>query len=339
MSTVLCETTRGGRVESVHAGSIAVVDATGRLVASAGDPNRFAFYRSSSKPFQAVPVIESGAADRFGFTPSDLALCCASHNAEERHQAQVLAMLAKLGLDDGALQCGAPLPTDDLAMAKVTVGMTPKSPLQCDCSGKHTGMLAACLAKGWPIENYMDPGHPLQQWILQIISEVCRVDPETIVLGTDGCSLPTFGLTVRDFATSWAALAVPEQVPAQYGGNHAAALNRLRNAMMAHPENVAGEGELVTNLMAFGEGRIVAKSGAEGLFCVGIPEKGLGLAIRVDDGSYRSHQVIVVSILEQLKVAWPELVERLTAADNSELRNHNNRLVGELRASFELAFA
>jgi len=339
MTTVLAETTRGGVRESIHHGVVVVANTQGEVVAAAGDPDWFAFYRSSAKPFQAVPLIESGAADRFGVTPAELALSCASHNAEYRHQTQVLAYLAKLELGEGALQCGAPLPSDPSEHSKVILGERAKSPLQCDCSGKHTGMLAACKALGLPIDTYMQPTHPLQVQIKQVLAEVCRVRPEDFVMGTDGCSLPTFGTSVSNFARSWAALAAPEKTPAQFGGAHATALVRLRSAMIAHPENVAGENELVTNVMRVGGGAWACKSGAEGLFCFAAIEQGLGLAIRVADGSFRSHAVILTSALRQLGLATSEQIDAILALHNPEIRNHNKILVGAHRAVFELARA
>jgi L-asparaginase II len=339
VTTVLAEATRSGAVESFHAGVVVVVNMQGDVIAEAGDPETFAYFRSSAKPFQAIPVVESGAADRFGFTPAELALCCASHNAELRHQVQVATMLAKLGLTEAALQCGMPLPSDDDEKGKVLAGIRPRSPLQCDCSGKHTGMLAASLQLGYPIDNYLNPAHPLQQHIKGIISEVCRVPEEEIVMATDGCSLPTFGASIRAFATAYAALAAPEQAPEGAGGDHAEALNRLRAAMTAHPENVAGESELVTDLMALSNGAIVAKSGAEGLLCMAIPDQGVGIAIRIADGSFRAHPVIAASVLEQLNLIGSSVIADILDRQNPEIRNHNGRLVGELRPAFQLTAA
>jgi L-asparaginase II len=326
-------------VESTHDGVVVAVDGNGTLIGWAGDPDTVAFFRSSAKPFQAVPVIESGAADRFGLTPSDLALCCASHNGSFRHQEQVLAMLGKLGLDVNALQCGISLPWDAEAQGAVLAGVRPRSPLQCDCSGKHTGMLATCLQMGYPTESYLEPEHPLQQQIKAIVAEVCRVPEASFVMGTDGCSVPTFGTTIRAFAQSYAALADPSRVPDEAGGRHAPALNRLRHAMIAHPENVSGEGELVTTVMRVGAGDFVCKSGAEGLFCLGVPEAGIGLAIRIADGSFRAHQEVLISALRQLGLINEAQVAAITAADSPEIRNHNGRLVGEIRACFTLETA
>jgi L-asparaginase II len=325
---LLAEITRGDRVESVHHGSIAVVDGTGHVVAAVGDPEQFLFFRSSAKPFQAIPVVETGAADHFGFTAAELALCCASHNAEYRHQEQVRAMLAKLGLDEGALQCGIPLPSDKDEMGKVLAGQRAPSPLQCDCSGKHTGMLASCLMRGFPTDTYLDPKHPLQVEIRALVAEACGVAPDDLVLATDGCSLPTFGASLAAFARSYAVLARPSM--------HASALNRLREAMIAFPENVSGKGELVADLMQIGGGRIVAKSGAEGLICIGLPAQALGIAIRIADGSFRSHPVVVASVLRQLGVISETEADAIAGADDREVRNHNKRLVGERRAVFQL---
>ncbi len=336
MTARLAETTRGGIVESVHDGVVVAVDSGGALMGAAGGPETIAFFRSSAKPFQAIPVIESGAADRFGFTPSDLALCCASHHGELGQQRQVAAMLAKLGLDEGALQCGSPLPADDIERANVVAGLKSRSPLHCDCSGKHTGMLAASIAQGFPIENYLELDHPLQQQIRGLVAEVCRVPVESLVIGTDGCSVPTFGSTIRAFATSFAALADPHRVPEAAGGRHAVALDRLREAMISAPENVSGQHALVAEVMRIGQGAFVCKSGAEGLFCLGVPEKGVGLAIRVADGSFRSHAVILAATLEQLGLATPEQTSAILAVESPELRNHNGRHVGDIRSAFQL---
>jgi L-asparaginase II len=336
VTTALAETTRGGIVESVHHGAIAVVDVAGGLVAGAGDVERVFFYRSSAKPFQAIPVVESGAADRFRWTERELALCCASHSGEPHHQAEVRAMLAAIGLTPEALQCGCVTPYNATEGARVAAGLVELSPLQCDCSGKHAGMLATCVHEGLPIDSYLDPAHPLQRRILQVMAEALRMPADAIVLGTDGCSLPTFAAPLRAFATSWATLADPDAAPVGAGREHAAALKRLRAAMLAAPENVAGTGEFVTTLMRLGEGRIVAKSGAEGLICLAVPERGLGIATRVLDGSFRTHPVVVAETLRQLDLLDAGTIDAILDAHSPELRNHNRRHVGDIRPAFVL---
>jgi L-asparaginase II len=336
MPAVIAETTRGGITESVHHGVVVAVDAAGELIASVGDPEQVVFFRSSAKPFQAIPVIESGAAGAFGLTPAELALCCASHAGSPEHQSQVAAMLAKFGTTADDLQCGCPLPMDEKEAARMTLGETPRTPLACDCSGKHAGMLAVIAHEGLSRHDYLDPAHPLQQRILGIMAEVMRVPAETIVLGTDGCSLPTFGAPLRTFAAAFAALAAPERVPLAAGRAHADALHRLRAAMTAHPENVAGRGHFVTDIMAMSEGRIAAKSGAEGLICLAVPERELGIAIRVLDGAFRVHPDVVLETLRQLDILDAATRDAILARHTPELHNHNGRLVGDIRPVFTL---
>jgi L-asparaginase II len=205
----------------------------------------------------------------------------------------------------------------------------PPSPLHCDCSGKHTGMLAASLHLGYPVDNYLDPAHPLQQQIKGLIAEVCQLPESALQMATDGCSLPTFGAPLRAFATAYATLAA-------LAGPHGNALARLRSAMTAHPENVAGEGDLVTDLMLLSGGAVVAKTGAEGLLCMAIPSRGLGIAIRISDGSFRAHPVIAASVLEQLNLVSSSVTAGILDRHSPQLRNHNGWLVGEMRPVFHL---
>ena len=338
--TVLAEITRGGVVESRHAGSVAVADVSGKVTAWAGDHELFAYFRSSAKPLQAAPLIESGAADRFGFTPAELALCCASHSGEAMHQRQVLVMLGKLGLDPGALQCGAPLPMDESEYGLMVTGDKPRTPLACDCSGKHTGMLATCVHLGYPIESYLDPQHPVQQTIRGVVAAACRVAPDEIRLATDGCSVPTFGVPLSRMATSFATLAAPLDAPSGGGREHAAALDRLRAAMTAHPENVGGSrGRIDTDLMRCSKGRLVAKGGAEGLLCIGVPEHRAGIAIRMGDGTHRAHAVAACSILDQLGFVDRATLDEVLALHETRILNHNRRHVGDIRAAFTLTAA
>jgi L-asparaginase II len=240
----LAEVTRGGLVESVHHGAVVVTEVTGAIVAAAGDPELPAFFRSSAKPFQAVPLIESGAADAFGLSPAELSLCCSSHDGLAWQQAAVAGILAKIGLQPDALGCGPAPPYDEREAARVTLGLVPPSPLQCDCSGKHAGMLATCLHCGYPIDSYLEATHPLQQEILRVMAATLRTSEADIRLAPDWCSLPTFGAPLRAFALAYATLAAPEEALADQGRQHAAALNRLRAVMAAHPEHIAGPGSL-----------------------------------------------------------------------------------------------
>lgn len=330
---------RSDTIESEHLAGIAVVNTQGNLVATAGDPHLFGFFRSSAKPFQAIPLIESGAADRFGFTDSDLAFCCASHYGEAGQQQAVAQMLAKIGADPGMLQCGAAPPLDEMEFARVTLGLVAPSPLQNCCSGKHAGMLATCLQLGYPVESYLSPDHPLQVTILEIVADAMQRDTSSIAIAVDGCSVPTFGASVADFARAFAGLAAPKQSSSPRLRASEAAITRLLGAMVAYPENVAARGQLDTELMRLSNGRVVAKIGAEGLLCFALPESGLGVAIRIADGSYRGLNLLAISVLEQLDVLEDSEILAMKAALVQPVTNANGWIVGEVRTNLALSFA
>jgi L-asparaginase II len=336
MTTVLADVTRGELVESAHHGVVVAVDVDGRTIGAAGDPYLPTYFRSSAKPFQAVPLVESGAADRFGFTDAELALCCSSHDAAPWQQQLVRGMLAKIGLGEDALKCGIAPPYDELEAARVKAGLVPPSPVQCDCSGKHTGMLATCLHRGWPIETYLDPQHPLQQQILKVVASALRMDVDEIALAPDGCSVPTFGAPLHAFAVAFATLATPERA-APPACTHAPALNRLRSAIASHPEHIGGAGELDTDLMEVTGGRIVAKLGAEGLLCIAVPDRNVGIAVSILDGSERARGVVTLAALEQLELLSGEELTELHKRQNPPVTNFNGWTVGEMRATFTLA--
>jgi L-asparaginase II len=275
LSATFAEVTRGELVESTHPGIVVVADVTGRLFAVHGDAEHIAYFRSAAKPFQAVPLVESGAADAFGFVPEDLALACASHDATPAHQRGVARMLAKIELDEDALRCGVAPPPDPHEAARITLGLTAQSQLQCECSGEHAGMLAACLHLDYPLQSYTEPDHPLQRRIREIVAQVLRLPEDDLFISTDGCRIPTVAAPVRTFAVAYATLADPKQAPAGAGRELAQPLDRLREAMTAHPTLVGGEETLDSDIMALSEESIVAKLGAEGLICLAVPERSL----------------------------------------------------------------
>ena len=329
MSTVLVEVGRGGVVECRHYGAIAVVDAEGRRVAGVGDPDLMTFFRSAAKPFQALPIVTSGAADAFAMTDAELAVCSASHNGEPAHQAVVTGLLAKLGLDDGALRCGVVTPIDRQTAAQVVAGLQPPTQLHCDCSGKHSGMLAVCTHRGWPLETYKEPDHPHQREIRGVIAEFLGVPADGMVTGTDGCGVPTFYASVANIARAWALLAAP---PAPYRD----AAGRILDAMAAEPYMVEGRNRLCTDLMRTVGPAVVVKTGAEALFCLALRERGLGVAIKIEDGNGRGLPVITASLLSQLGIIDEATADRFLALQSPQLRNHTGTLVGELRPVFAL---
>jgi L-asparaginase II len=329
--TLNVEVTRGAQLESRHLAAVAVADPTG-IVASAGESETICYFRSSAKPFQAIPLVTSGAADAFGFTTSELAYCCGSHNAQPSQQSDVRVMLDKVGLTPDALLCGWQAPADQPENARVTLGLVPKSPLQHCCSGKHTGMLATCVHLGYPIHSYLSQDHPLQQEILTIVANALGVDARDIAMVPDGCSVPTFAAPLWRFAQAYALLSAPST----QASGHSDELTRLRDAMLRFPENIAGEGELDTDLMKLTEGAVLAKLGAEGLICLAVPHAGLGIAIRVLDGSTRGLNLLVVSTLEQLGILDQVTTARLRDRLVEPVKNANGWTVGKMQTNLRL---
>ena len=327
----LAEVTRGDLVESTHDGAIAVCDVSGQIVVRYGDVDRVLFFRSSAKPFQSVPLVESGAADAFDFGTEELALACASHDATPTHQRVVARMLARIGLDEDALRCGIAPPEDEQEAARITLGLKAPSQIQCECSGEHAGMLAACVRQGFPIDTYTDPDHPMQRRIREVLAHVLRLEADALAIGVDGCRIPTFGAPLHAFASAYATLG-----DASDAGALAPSLDRLRAAMLAHPTLVGGEQVLDSDIMRLSEGRIVAKLGAEGLLCLAVPERGLGIAISASDGSPRALGPAALAVLEQLSLAEPKTLDALRERHAGPVKTFAGEPVGQVRSTVAL---
>ncbi len=282
-------------VESVHRVSVAVVDAGGRLIARAGDPELTTFWRSAAKPFQAMPVVADGAADRFGFTMRELALACSSHSSEPAHLEVAEGMLKKVGLAERALACGTHPPLSPLVAEQVLRQGILMTPRWSNCSGKHIGMLALALTCGWPIEGYERAEHPLQRRVLAEVSRWTDYPAERMRFGVDGCTVVCFGLPLRAMALAYA----------RFGVSREPAAVRLREAMGVFPELIAGQGRLETDLGVATQGAVIAKVGADGIYCATIPSAGLGIALKVEDGDMRSSAPALLAVVRALGERFP----------------------------------
>lgn len=335
----LVEVTRGAITESRHRGHVVAVDGDGRIVAQLGAPETVTYLRSSAKPLQAVPLVTSGAAERFAFTPQEIAVACGSHSGEFIHEETVAAMLRKIGLDASALKCGVHEPFGkEVALELRKHGQQPRV-LQNNCSGKHTGMLALALHLGGATETYDQPTNPAQLAIAPTIAKFSGVPLEDIAVGTDGCGVPVFGITVRAMALAYARLVAP---PAEFDTETREACVRIVSAMRAHPELVGGTRErLDTELMRAAAG-VISKVGAEGVYTVGVEPsarwpRGLGLALKIEDGEdRRARPTVVIESLRQLGVLDDATLAELAPYAKFTVRNHRGDAVGEVRASFEL---
>lgn len=293
---VLIEVIRGPAVESRHRGVFVVVDASGKIVWAAGDPQMPVYPRSAVKPLQALPLIETGAADRFKLTDKELALACASHKGEPLQVAAVEAWLARIGLDASKLECGIQPPrTAEAAERVIREGLTLTAAYH-NCSGKHTGFLTACVACGDSVPGYIELGHPAQRRVTQALSETTGCDLASLPVARDGCSIPTFCIPLEGLALGMARMADPSKLPEE----RTAAARRLLNAMAAEPFYVNGTGGFTTEVMLAARETVRVKGGAEGVYAAALPTMGLGVALKIEDGALRAAECAMAHILRGL---------------------------------------
>lgn len=325
---VLVHVRRGGRIESEHFGLAVVCDHEGRIVAAYGEPDVAVYLRSAAKPFQAVTCLRLGVGERFGWGDDELAVVCASHSASPEHLTRVRAILERSGWTADDLLCGPHPPLDAAERDSLIRAGRPFHGIHNNCSGKHAGMLAACRVQGWDGGTYLERDHPLQRENAATMGVFAEIDAETVETGVDGCGVPTFYIPLERLATAYARLARPETLPEEYAP-HA---RRVLTAMRDHPYLTAGRGRFTVGLAERTCGRVVAKTGAEGLFCAAIPELGLGAAVKIADGGERAHAAVVCRILREF---LPELDWRaIAAASNPPIRNTRGEPVGEIEAAF-----
>jgi L-asparaginase II len=336
----LVEVRRGAITESRHRGHIAAVDADGLIVAQLGAPETLTYLRSSAKPFQSLPLVESGAADSFDFTEQEIAIACASHNGEQIHTQTVARMLRKIGLDESALKCGVHEPFSATAAAALRERGEKPNVLHNNCSGKHAGMLALALHLGVPTETYDEAANPVQLMIGRTIEQFSGVPLEDIAVGVDGCGAPVFGVTVRAMALMYARLVLP---PEDWPTATREAARRIITAMISNPEMIGGRAErLDTVLMRAARGGVVSKVGAEGVYTAGVLPSarwpgGLGLAFKIEDGEdRRARPTVVIEALKQLDVLDAAALAQLVPYTSFAIRNHRGDEVGEVSANFKL---
>jgi L-asparaginase II len=341
---------RGNLVESIHFGSIAVVDSDGKMIASYGDPHMVAFLRSSAKPFQALPFVERGGVEHYGYSKKELSLACASHEGARIHLDTVKEMQAKIGIEEDNLQCGGHLPGDPEMFKLFIHENIPTTHNTNNCSGKHTTMLAHAKMRNLPLDNYLDANHPIQKDILNTLAEMCSIERDRIQLGIDGCSAPNFALPLFNTAMGVARICDPRNLSEA----RATACKKITDAMTSFPEMVSNHGEFDCELMKVGAGRIITKRGAEGFQIVGVlpdsPEKrGIGVAFKVVDGdasrmsenlehSSRVRPAVVLEVLKQLGVLNEAQLRSLDKfGPQKTIKNYAGLVTGKSYPVFKLA--
>ncbi len=337
MNPTLVEVLRGGHVESHHTGAVAVLDADGAVLAALGDIDRPVFPRSAVKVLQALPLVASGAADRFQLSDAELALACASHGGEPLHASTAAAMLAKAGLDSACLECGTHWPYNEQASRALAAAGGEPSALHNNCSGKHAGFLClACELAGPAAERrqfakgYLQPEHAVMREVTAALEATTGASLADAPRGIDGCSIPAYAIPLRRLALAFARVGSGVGLSAE----HAHAAKRLRQAVAREPFMVAGTGRLDTRVMQRLGERVFMKVGAEGMYCAALPERGLGVAIKTDDGNNaRAAEVAVAAVIEACLPLAGEDAAFLRGFSDCTLRNWNAIPVGSLRAS------
>jgi L-asparaginase II len=336
----IVEVRRGAITESRHRGHVVAVDPSGNILAAIGAPHNVTFLRSSAKPFQAIPLLASGAADHFGFTDEEVALCCGSHSGESIHTELAASMLNKIGLSESDLKCGSHDPFSPQAAAKLRESGTLPTQLHNNCSGKHAGMLALAKHLGASTDTYDQADNPVQIAIAKIIATFSDIDVEDLSVGIDGCGVPVFGITVKAMALSYARLVSPPPEMEEAIRN---ACERIVRVMTEYPELIGGTTErLDTEIMRASPGMIISKVGAEGVYTAGVLPceawpQGFGLALKIEDGDdHRARPTVVIEALRQLGVLRDESLEAVARYAFFPVKNRRGEVVGEIRASFDL---
>lgn len=313
---------RSGLLDCVHRGRLVITDTSGNILFSAGDADQSVYMRSIAKPFQAAAVIEMGAAERFGFTDREIAIMAGSHSGTPEQAQLVAGILEKIGAHVSDLHCGAQPPLDHAAARDLIARGERGTALNHNCSGKHAGMLAACIAQGWPLESYTHFDHPLQRWNLRTIAAAARLDPSQIGVALDGCSVPTFALPLRHIAVAFAALgAAPADTP----------LGRVARAMAAYPTIYSGERRQDAAFTRATDGRLIAKDGAEGAFGIAVTDQGVGVALKISDGAPRAQMPALITVLHRLGYLSDSEAQALDAQYPRAMTIHTGETAGEMQ--------
>ncbi len=326
MNPILVEVRRGGVLESFHRGVVCVVDAQGEIIFSKGDIEQISYPRSAMKLFQHIPLISSGIHKVFEFSSKEISIMCGSHNGENQHQEVVYSILDKLGLNESHLKCGAQKPTLKSDYEELIRTGKPEMQVHNNCSGKHAGFLALCKKKGYDIESYLEFDHKLQKEIRKTVSVYYEVDENDLITGIDGCSAPTFAMPVKNMAIAFKNLCNPNSniTKVQYKASQV-----ILESIKKHPEMLAGTNRYCTDLIKVTEGRIIGKTGADGIYSLVIPSEGIGITVKIDDGKMGPQYQVVQEILKINGWVSQKEYNKLEEYRKIELRNFSGKVVGE----------
>lgn len=330
MSVPLINVTRGSIVESIHRGDLVVLNGSGEVIYSLGNPDKITYFRSAAKPIQAINVITSGAYTKYRISEKELAVICSSHYAEAHHLAAVQSILDKIGLTRKNILGGVVQPLNHEIALQYAVEGVKLDERFSDCSGKQSGMLAVCQNNSYSLHNYLTPEHPCQQEIVQNIATFCEIDENKISIGVDGCSAPVHALPLVNMAIGFRNLANPETLNSELQD----AANTVFKSMTAFPEMISGTNGFCSDLIKYSKGKLVGKIGAEGVYCVGIKGKNLGIALKIESGSMAVIPPVIMKTLIEMDILNNEELSNLKKYVEMDNRNDLQSVVGKIQVSF-----
>ena len=336
MSEVVIKIYRGNLIENLYRGDVSIVKINSNSIYSLGDEHKITYWRSAAKPIQALPVIYSGAYQRFGFTDQELAVMVASHNGEEKHIKLVHSILNKINLTENDLKCGICSPVYRPTAHYLKKNGIEITPVYNPCSGKHVAQLALCQYYGWPVNDYYFVKHPVQQMILDVVGYISDYSRESIYLGIDDCTVPVFGMPIKNMSNSYVRFVNWELLSNKYK----TAAQKIFLSMVNNPYIVGGTDRFDTDLMKVSDGNLVAKSGADGVFCIGIRNEkentGIGITIKMESGNMKFMPMAVIRILEQIKILSEIQIQKLKKYIPSAILNCRDEKIGDIVSDFKL---
>ena len=331
MSEIVLHYTRAGHVENIHRADMAAVNCKGEVVASIGNENLPMFWRSAAKPFQALPFVKNGGLERYKITDEELALLVSSHSGEENHVSLVRGILSKLGLDESVLDCGVVRPMSGKAFKKLISAGEKVLPVHNPCSGKHSQIIALSMMLGIDYKGYTQPNHEAQKVIFKHVAMAARIPEEKLEIGIDGCGVPVFYLPIYNMSLAYARLSTPKL---GNWGEYELAATKIRNAMSKYPQVLSGTGRIDLAVSEVTNGRIIAKIGADAVYCLAVKDGDLGITFKIEDGDYSAVNPMTIAVLKHLDLLTKDEAAELDKKFPPVLKNHRGEVIGTIEAVF-----
>lgn len=331
MSEVVLHYTRAGRVENIHRGDVAAVNCAGEVVHGVGNAHLPMFWRSAAKPFQALPFVKNGGLEKYNISEEELAILVSSHSGEENHVALVRGILQKLGLDETVLDCGVLRPLNSKAYTKLLFAGEPITAVHNQCSGKHSQIIALAIMLGVSVEGYIRPEHPAQKLIFKHVAMASKMPEDKLEIGIDGCGVPVFYLPLYNMALAYARLSTPSKGD---WGDYEVAATKIRDAMSKYPQVVSGTGRIDLAVPEVTKGRIIAKIGSDAVYCLAVKDENLGIAFKIEDGSFAAITPMVIAVLKKFDLITKDEAKALDEKFPPTLKNHRGEVIGTIEAVF-----